>query len=117
MGGLKIFAGPVPGRQLVACSWIPDLSLASDGQQIDPVFVWSALDCPGGFAFPEPREGSILLGELCVDRYNAVVASRPHIVIGWEINREGRKHYTGTALFAETGKVCAAGRGVWLEVP
>jgi hypothetical protein len=30
--GLRIFPGPVPGRELVACGWIPDASLAGQGR-------------------------------------------------------------------------------------
>jgi hypothetical protein len=38
-------------------------------------------------------------------------------VTGWEISHEGRKHYTGTALFGETGTCRATGYATWFEVP
>ncbi len=108
-GGLGIFAGHVPGRDMVASAWTPDLSLATEGQYVDPVFLWSVLDCPGGFAFPEPEEGSILLGELIVELSGTVHVAEPHLVIGWEFARDGRKHHTGTACFPKQVNVWALG--------
>lgn len=116
--GLRLFAGPVADRDLVACTWIPDPSLSKDGRTVDPVFVWSALDCPGGFSFPHPRSGTILLGELTVRLQAPLEPGAPAIVIGWQIGRDGRKHFTGTALFSSGGAVChGAGRATWFEVP
>jgi hypothetical protein len=114
--GLRIFAGPVAGRQIVSCTWTPDAGLSPDGHTISPEFVWAALDCPGGFAFPHPEHGTILLGELTVQRFEPVIAGRRHVVIGWQILQDRRKHHTGTALFSESGNCLAAGRGIWLEV-
>jgi len=45
--GLRIFAGPVPGRRLVAAPWIPDETLTDGGGAVRPEFLWAALDCPG----------------------------------------------------------------------
>ncbi len=116
--GLRLFAGPVADRDLVACTWIPDPSLSKDGRTVDPVFVWSALDCPGGFSFPHPRSGTILLGELTVRLQAPLEPGAPAIVIGWQIGQDGRKHFTGTALFSSGGAVChGAGRATWFEVP
>jgi len=116
-GGLRVFAGPVPERNIVASPWRPDPSLASDGLHVDSVFIWSALDCPGGFTFPEPEEGAILLGELSVELFGSAIVARPHVVFGWEFYSEGRKHHTGTALFTETGDCVGVGQGIWFEVP
>ena len=116
-GGLRVFAGPVPGRAIVASLWRPDPSLASDGIHVNSVFLWSVLDCPGGVAFPEPEEDGILLGELSVELFESATIGEPHVVIGWEFRREGRKHHTGTALFSESGDCIGVGQGIWFEVP
>ena len=116
-GGLGVFAGRIPGRDMVASVWRPKPSLASDRRHVDPVFLWSALDCPGAFAFPEPTDGSILLGELSVDLFQSASVGGSHVVIGWEFHREGRKHHTGTALFTQSGDCVGVGRGIWFEVP
>jgi hypothetical protein len=115
--GMRVFAGPVAGRDLVACTWTPEAQLSDDGQQVNPVFVWSVLDCPGGFSFPHPATGTILLGEFAVKLIEPVTVGEPHVVIGWELGREGRKHYTGTALFSDSGTCHGLGKAIWFEVP
>lgn len=115
--GLRIFAGPIEGRELVAAPWIPDPSLASDSAPVSPEFLWAALDCPGAFAFPEPREGAVLLGELRVALYGDVRAGERCVLAAWQIAHEGRKHHTATALFDETGSCRGVGLGTWFEVP
>lgn len=115
--GLRLFAGPVAGREIVACPWIPHRSLSNDGETIPPVFVWSALDCPGGFSFPHPESGTILLGELSVELMAPLKAGQPVVIMGWEFRRDGRKHSTGTAIFSEAGVCHGIGRGIWFEVP
>jgi hypothetical protein len=120
--GLHIFAGPLdkggghgtPG--IVACGFTPRVELASDQSHLDPVYVWSVLDCPGGFAFPHPEDGTILLGELSVWQRAPVRVGEPHVIVAWEIDRDGRKHRTGTALFASDGECRAVGEGLWFEV-
>lgn len=114
--GLHIFAGQVTGRSIVASSWIPYPALAEDGRRVSSEFVWGVLDCPGGFSFPEPQEGTILLGQLTVQLVNPVFVAEQYTVMGWEISRDGRKHHTGTALFSKSGECCGMGRGIWFEV-
>jgi hypothetical protein len=119
--GLRIFAGPVNGGKspagMVAAAWVPDESLTGPGGTVEPEFIWASLDCPGAYAFPEPESGAILLGELAVDIRGVVRAGEKCVLIGWEISREGRKHFTGTALFGESGDCRAAGYATWFEVP
>ena len=118
--GMRIFAGPLePGngpRNMVAASWIPDKSLADSSGNISPEYLWAVLDCPGAYSFPEPETGTILLGELSVDIRDTVIQGEKCVVTGWEISHEGRKHYTGTALFGESGSCCAVGYATWFEV-
>lgn len=130
---LRVYAGPVGnpplagkreggpsggagGKAMVACVWTPDPSLAPRGR-VEPVYVWCVLDCPGGFSFPHPEEGTILLGELTVSIGRLPLAGEPHVVTGWEIEARGRKHFTGTALYTAVGECLAFGYGVWFEVP
>lgn len=119
--GLRVFAGPLePGAGpagMVAAAWIPDESLANHSGSILDEYLWAVLDCPGAYAFPEPETGAILLGELAVDIRGSVRAEEQCVLTGWEIAHEGRKHFTGTALFGENGDCCAVGRAVWIEIP
>lgn len=115
--GLHIFAGPVPGRGILACTWIPQEEFTGADGAISPEFVWCVLDCPGGFAFPEPKNATILLGELTAVRYASVRPLQTYVVTAWEISSDGRKHHTGTALSSSDGRPVAMGRAIWLEVP
>ena len=114
--GLRVFAGPVSGREMVASVWTPDSTLTADGQTVSPVFVWAVLDCPGAYTFPEPSRGTIVLGELTLEQFRPALSGERYIVIGWETARDGRKHHTGTALFSESGTCHAVGKGIWFEV-
>ncbi len=114
--GLRIFAGPLPGRDMVAAPWTPHPSLASKDGLVRSEFLWAALDCPGAFAFPEPDRGVALLGEMMAHLTAAVPADSACVVIGWPLGRKGRMHYSATALFDDRGNCCAMARATWLEV-
>jgi hypothetical protein len=59
--GLRIFAGPL-GRQsrnalaVLAATWTPDPTLAAEDGFVASEFLWSALDCPMGYASSQDRE-------------------------------------------------------------
>lgn len=119
--GLRIFAGPVETGSgpegMVVAAWIPDDSLADDSGFVAPEYLWAALDCPGAYAFPEPQQGALLLGELAVSIKGRVSVGEQCVLIGWEADRQGRKHFTGTALFGAAGSCRAVGYATWFEVP
>src|SRR3954469_12893928 len=53
--GLRIFAGPLGRRSVdaapvLAATWTPDASLAAADGRVGCEFLWSALDCPTGYA-------------------------------------------------------------------
>jgi hypothetical protein len=119
--GLRIFAGPVEQgtgpKGMVAATWIPDATLTDASGLVAPEYIWASLDCPGAYAFPEPQNGVLLLGELDVSINGRPRAGEKCVLIGWEISNEGRRHYTGTALFGESGACQAVGYATWFEVP
>lgn len=118
--GLRIFAGPVEKGTgpdgMVAAAWVPDETLRDSTGFVAPEYIWAALDCPGAYAFPEPVNGALLLGELAVSIFKPVSVGEHCVLTGWEISRQGRKHYTGTALFGESGSCCAVAYATWFEV-
>ena len=114
--GLRIFAGPVGGTSIVAAPWIPHASLGSRGV-VSPEFVWAALDCPGAFSFESADGTALLLGEIAATLTGPVRIGDRHIAVGWEIDRNGRRHYTRTAIFTESGECLALARSTWFEVP
>ena len=49
--GLRLFPGPVDGRNVIACPWRPDMALADENGRVRTEFVWAALDFrPAGLA-------------------------------------------------------------------
>ncbi|MDX1568820.1 MAG: hypothetical protein R3223_13525 [Longimicrobiales bacterium] len=114
--GLRIFAGPVPGRDLVAAPWIPHGSLEGAEGAVAPEFLWAALDCPGASSFTAPEDRARVLGELAAEIRGGVPVGERCVVIGWERRSQGRRHWTGTALFDESGDCRAVGLGTWFEV-
>jgi len=115
--GLRIFAGALPGGQLVAAPWIPDRSLVDDTDQVKPEFLWAALDCPGYFALHVQRSPSVMLLGRFEARVEPVVgAGEKCVVIGWSLGEEGRKRYAGTALFNASGKLVGKARATWLTM-
>jgi len=107
--GLRIFAGAVPGRAVVAAPWIP----AEDLLALE--FVWAALDCPGAYATGVPGRGTVVLGRLAARVDRLPRAGEGCVVIGWSLGDDGRKHHAGTALFGEAGDLIGVGRALWIE--
>lgn len=111
--GLRIFAGTLSGRELVAATWVPDLSLSAGDGKVRAQFMTAALDCPGYFA---ARSDGVpmLLGEFSAHVDRCVHVDESCILIGWRIAVSGRKYQVGTALFDEEGNLCARARALWI---
>jgi len=104
--GLRLRPGRLPDGR-VATVWTP----ADD----DPVMVWAALDCPGGWSADVPGR-PMVLGRMAVERHAPVTPGAPHVVVGWGTGGEGRKVHTGSALHDADGRVLAVARATWLVV-
>lgn len=114
--GLRIFAGDVADHELVACPWRPDAGLAGEDGRVLPQFAWAALDCPGAWAWLAALDNPLVLGRLAAVIDAPIVAGRLHIVGGWRLGHEGRKYYSGTAIWRADGTVCARARATWIEI-
>jgi hypothetical protein len=115
--GLRIFPGAVTARPIVAAPWVPDASLADDAGSVRREFLWAALDCTGAFALlPVPPGRAIVLGELCARIDAGVAVDEKCVTVGWTLRIDGRKHYAGSALCAESGRAVAVARATWIEV-
>lgn len=113
--GMRIFAGPLAGRGLVAAPWVPDTSLDRGDGKVRPEFMSAALDCPGFYA-ASPDDRLMLLGEITVHVTRLVHVGEPCTVIGWPLEGNGRKRAAGTAIFAEDGEVCGLAQALWIEL-
>ena len=111
--GLRLFAGPVPGRDIWAAAWTPAAEFGAGGE-VDPLFVWTALDCPS--SAPAMGCGTIVLASLAAELRAPVAVGEPHVIGSWLIERDGRKCWSGVALWDARGAVCAAARALWVEL-
>ncbi|HSE04996.1 MAG TPA: hypothetical protein VLK35_12655 [Methylomirabilota bacterium] len=118
--GLRLFAGPLdggagdaPGPRVAA--WRPDEAFLDEQGRLRPEFVWSALDCPGGWAITGPAN----TGTLQVEILGPVDGRQELIVMGWPMAgvsaRPGsRRRYAGTALLDAQGNLLARGAAIWV---
>jgi hypothetical protein len=115
--GLRIFPGQVEGRNLVAAPWTPDASLTDDDGTVRPEFMWAALDCAGGWALlAQLPERPVVLGRLAAKLMAPVRGEERCVVIGWPLGEDGRKLYSGTALFSAEGQLRAFARATWVRL-
>ena len=111
---MRIFAGPIPERGLVAAPWVPESSLDRGDGKVRPEFMSAALDCPGFYAV-SLDDRMMLLGEFTVHVNRLVHVGERCTVTGWRIASDGRKHTAGTAVFDEDGELCGSARALWIE--
>ncbi len=119
--GLRIFPGPVAGRQMWAAPWAPDPSVADADGRVRPEVVWAALDCPSGIAAGEAaglaHDSAILLGKMTASLAKLPSAGDQCQVLAWPGGRDGRKLSAGSALFGHCGELLATASTVWITVP
>jgi hypothetical protein len=114
--GLRIYPGALDEGSVFAATWIPENSLCDSSRRVRAEFIWSALDCPGGFAV-NPGGDLILLGELCARIDGAAEEGERCVVLGWPLGIDGRKRYAGSAVFSESGRLVGVARATWIQIP
>jgi hypothetical protein len=117
--GLRIFPGIIGesaiGRTF-ACAWEPALEFADANAHIKPEFIWSAMDCPTGFAGGFPYMGKLVTGRLAVKLVAPVQAKEKCVIMSWPLGIDGRKHHAAAALFGEDGSVRAEAKATWIKL-
>ncbi|MCS3729975.1 hypothetical protein [Bradyrhizobium betae] len=123
--GLRIFAGPL-GRHsrnaVLAASWTPDPTLAAADGLVADEFLWSALDCPTGYACNYSQESDGFdKAPLLLGRMSARIEARPRpgercIITAWSTGRDGRKRTAEAAARDEAGRLLAVAKTTWIEV-
>jgi len=111
--GLRIFPGPVAGTTSVAAPWRPGPTLAVAGSIPAPV-VWTALDCPGGWAIAGSTV--VVLGTMVGQTQRPVSAGEELVVTAAPAGVQGRKRYAVSAVRTATGDLVAWSRQTWVEV-
>lgn len=114
--GLRITPGPIHGRDVVAAPWTPDTSLSDGAGAVLDEFVWAALDCPGAWSLDVASGRPMVLGRLTARLDTPLFVGQTYVVLGWPIAVDGRKLYSGTAVYDEAGAVCAVAKATWIRI-
>lgn len=112
-----VFAGRLPGRDLVASSWTPPAWSADSDGSVEDEIVWAVLDCPTFFAAYINRD-PLPVGFLVRQQSRLaapVRAGEELVVIAWPIESEGSKSLAGSAVLDGDGQVLAVARVLLVE--
>ena len=111
---LRIICGRLSdGRS--AAIWTPDTSLDDGEGHVKPVYMWSALDCPGYAVIHAPGKLA-LLGRFSVELYKQANIGEPLMVCGESKSQDGRKFFTETTLYDMNGEVLGFAKAIWISV-
>lgn len=113
--GLRVWADRIPGTEKSVAAWLPDPRLAEEDGYLPLAYLWGALDCPGAFAVLAPDDERVAMtGRLEGHAFKRLRGGERAIVLGWAIGAQGRKLYSGTAVFNQAGELCAKARATWI---
>jgi hypothetical protein len=104
--GLRIFAAPVEGTDVVAAPWIPDA--------VSSELVWAALDCPGAIAVGWDARGVTVLGRMAAEVVELPRVGERCVVVARPLGEDGRKLFAATALYGDDGRLLGRARQTWI---
>lgn len=115
--GLGLMPGPLPDRPgMVACVWTPDPVVADADASVRAEFVWSVLDCPGGWTCDLVREPRVL-ASMTARIIELPRAGRTYVITGKLMQASGRRMASATALYEADGEgPLACATTVWLSI-
>ena len=112
--GLYVFAAPIEGTNQVAAAWETKSEWAASDGLLPAEYLWTALDCPGQFAWLAAGTRTGMLGRITARVLERPVAGEPLLVTAWPIDVDGKKHYAGSAIHTESGRLLARALSVWI---
>ena len=112
---LCIFPGKTSDEKLIAAPWKPHKLLSDGNGSVKNEFIWSALDCPGGIVVLN-ENNKILLGRMTAQIKHKINIDEKCVVIGWLKGKEGRKFFSGTAIYSENNGLCAVASATWIDI-
>tara|TARA_R110002072_G_scaffold1780_13_gene14970 strand:- start:47994 stop:48740 length:747 start_codon:yes stop_codon:yes gene_type:complete len=111
--GLQVFAAPLDeGR--VAAIWRTKQEWAAEDGKLRAEYLWTAMDCPGQFAFMSAGIKTGLLGRMTGRIHARPVAGEDLLVTAWTVRVEGKKHFAGSAIHTKDNKLCGEAMTVWI---
>ena len=111
--GMRLYPGAIPERSIVATPWTPDASMPHENNRIRDEIVWAALDCTSFFPHYPAKA---VLGRLHGHILRETRVGERYVVVGWKVGGEGRKLWSGTAVFDEDGNACASAWTTWIQL-
>lgn len=115
--GYRVFPGRLGDSDLFAATWTPDPWLAGDDGLVRRECVWGGLDCPTSAPVANFGQGPpVVLAQLTALIERPVHAERPHVMVSWPIEIDGRKRHAGVALFDRDGELLASARALWIQL-
>lgn len=112
--GLEVFTAPVEDTDQVATVWQTRDAWASKDGLLPEEFLWTALDCPGQFAWYASGVLTGLLGRITAEILRPAPAGDDYIVLAWPIDIDGKKHFAGSAIFDGEHNLIAKAKSVWI---
>jgi hypothetical protein len=112
-----VFAGPVPGRDLVASPWTAPAWSAGDDGAMRPELVAAALDCPtffGGYMDLDAQPLAFL-AHFEVALRAPVPVGEELVAVGWPLRRDGRKTWAGSAILTPAGEPLALAEALMIQ--
>jgi len=110
----RVYAAPVRGGAQVAAAWATEPSWGDAEGHLPLESLWTALDCPGQFAWLAAGIRTGMLGRLTGEVLRTARAGERYVVTGWRIDVERKKHFAGTAIFDAAGELVARAKAVWI---
>ncbi|ANZ39503.1 hypothetical protein BBK82_29095 [Lentzea guizhouensis] len=95
--------------------WRPTAVLPHDGGSVLPEVVWAALDCPSAQPVAPDGGPAFVLGTFVAQVEQPVALDVDHVLLAWELGREGRKAYSASAIIGPHG-VCGRATAVWVSI-
>ena len=120
--GMMVFTGPKAGTPLYGAKWHAHGAWSSNGTEIDPHYVWSALDCPSsGPAFATSVEAqsniAYVLGTLSIQIKQLPKVGNDYVIVCATDENHERRYRTRVSLYASDQSLLASGSAVWIQVP
>ncbi len=103
-------------RDVTACVWTPDPSLArAESPEVSGEYVWCALDCPAGWT-SDLEARPLVLGRMTASYDRLPLVGQPYVVVGELVGTQGRKSFTASAIYDPRGNRLARAEHTWIAV-
>lgn len=77
-------------------------------------YLWTALDCPGQFAWRAAGTRTGMLGRITARVLSRPAAGESLLVTAWPIEVDGKKHFAGSAIHTASGELVARALSIWI---